>query len=61
MAATRIRMALDVKKKVGWIVYTNAVNPNTGFIPPASLPERNLCVRKGLRACLAQMGKAVCC
>ena len=48
MIATRIRMALDVlkilikddprqKKK------TNAVKPNTGFIPPASLPVRNLC------------------
>jgi hypothetical protein len=22
---------------------TNAVKPNTGFIPPASLPVRNLC------------------
>ena len=25
---------------------TNAVNPNTGFIPPASLPVRNLCALK---------------
>jgi hypothetical protein len=50
MVATRIRMALDELKNTKLVKDdprhkkgTNAVNPNTGFIPPASLPVRNLC------------------